>query len=76
MKYTVLWRPLAEEQLAELWMNARDREEVAQAADRIDAKLKSDPMADSESRTGNRRIMFVEPLVAFYDVREDDRLFM
>jgi hypothetical protein len=29
MTYTVLWRPLAEQQLARLWTNAADRQEIA-----------------------------------------------
>lgn len=37
MKYKVLWSQDAENQLAKLWIGAKDREVVAKAADAIDA---------------------------------------
>jgi len=73
MSYTVLWRPLAEQQLARLWANAADRKEVASAADTIDSWLRFDPESKGESRSGRTRILFVPPLVVLFQVNEADR---
>jgi hypothetical protein len=74
MNYTVLWRPLAEQQLAQLWMSAADRNEVALAANAIDALLRRDPQSRGESRSGSTRILFVPPLTALFVVNEPDRI--
>jgi hypothetical protein len=39
MKYTVVWVPSAEQELAALWIAAADRREVTQAANDIDQRL-------------------------------------
>jgi hypothetical protein len=74
MKYTVIWKPSAEEELARLWVNALDRQAVATAADTMDALLQEDPEAQGESRTGLVRIMIVPPLPVHFTVSEPDRL--
>ena len=73
MNYTVLWQPAAEEQLAALWTSAEDRNDVAAAADAIDARLRRNPLAEGESRGGVRRILFIPPLVALFVVDEPNR---
>jgi mRNA-degrading endonuclease RelE of RelBE toxin-antitoxin system len=73
MIYTVLWRPLAEQQLARLWTNAADRQKVASAADTIDSWLRFDPQSKGESRSGRTRILFVPPLVVLFQISEEDR---
>ena len=74
MKYTVLWQPKAEAQLAEIWQNAPDRAKVARAADEIDKLLAMSPDEVSESREGQNRVVFVEPLGADFRIYEADRL--
>jgi hypothetical protein len=74
MIYTVIWQPDTENDLADEWLNAPDRAVVTQAANQIDAQLKADPYANSESRSGNSRVMFVPPLGVAYDVSDDDCL--
>lgn len=74
MTYTVSWTPRAQNDLATLWMNAPDRAAVTTASNTIDAVLRRDPYADSESRTGPTRIMIVPPLAVAFDVSEQDRL--
>ncbi len=74
MTWTVTWAPDALEELADLWNNAADRRAVSKAADVIDAWLRRDPYADSESRGANKRIMFVPPLGVAYSVSDLDRL--
>jgi hypothetical protein len=74
MKYTVVWKPDAEDDLARLWNSAPDRGAVAWAADQIDAQLKHDPETQGESRAGGVRILFVPPLAVHFRVSPDDRL--
>jgi hypothetical protein len=64
MRFTVVWKPSALDDLASLWT----------AADRIDGELLNDPAAQGESRPGNRRILFVLPLAVVFDVNEPDRV--
>jgi plasmid stabilization system protein ParE len=74
MSYTVLWKPAAERQLTELWIQAADQGAVAAAADRIDALLKRDPETAGESRPGGTRILILPPLAVHFRVLEADRL--
>jgi hypothetical protein len=73
MKYMVFWRPSAEQKLADLWMTAPDKEGVAHAADTIGAMLAQDPESVGESRSGNARVLIVEPLAVYYEVQAADR---
>jgi plasmid stabilization system protein ParE len=70
MSYSVTWQPAAENQLADLWLNAPDRDAITAAADRIDRLLSRDPANVGESRAGSRRVVIDSPLVVFYEVRE------
>jgi hypothetical protein len=74
MKYTVVYRPSAENQLAELWTSGLDRQAIARAADEIDARLGTNPHLEGESRSETTRILFVEPLAVLYEVSEADRM--
>jgi hypothetical protein len=48
MRYTVLWEPSAEAELAQIWLDAADRRAVQEAADRIDSTLRMNP--ENEAR--------------------------
>lgn len=74
MKFTVVWLPSAEQELARLWLTASDRAQVGEIADRIDATLSRDPLAIGESRGGHTRIVIAPPLTILYDVDEPNRL--
>ena len=74
MKYTVVYLPSAEQQLADLWLKSADPTAVTRASDQIDQSLKDNPLAVGESRVANLRIVFEEPLAVVYDVREADLL--
>ncbi len=74
MTYTVIWRPSAERCLAEIWTNAEDRQTITDAANSVDALLRTDPTGVGESRVVNIRILTVSPLCVYYDVHEADRL--
>jgi hypothetical protein len=62
MIFTVTYKPSAEQELADLWLNGPDRQAVTDAANRIDALLKADPFTQGESRDGLSRILFERPL--------------
>jgi hypothetical protein len=74
MNYTVLWRPEAEQLLADLWMTATRRSAVTAAANALDRALQHDPLGHGESRAGPTRILIERPLAIFYDVNEQDRI--
>jgi hypothetical protein len=74
MKYTVLWKPAAEADLASLWSDALDRSDVASAANQIDVLLQTDPETRGESRLGSYRILVVPPLAVTLEVKEPDRV--
>jgi len=74
MRFTVVWRPEAERALADLWIGAQDRRAVTDAADAIDALLRTGPAEVGESRVGNIRVLTVSPLSVYYDVHVEDRL--
>ena len=75
MKYTVVWLKAAQDLLAILWMNAVDRQEVTDAANVIDAQLRRDPYAYSESRgDDNQRILLFPPLGIAFEVSDADCL--
>ena len=74
MTYTVVWKPAAERALADIWMDADDRQAVTEAADAIDSLLRAGPSDVGESRVVNIRILTVLPLSVYYDVYEDDRV--
>ncbi|HEX4588899.1 MAG TPA: hypothetical protein VH120_03160, partial [Gemmataceae bacterium] len=73
MKYEVVWRPIAEGRLADLWTAGSDRREVTTAANTIDSTLSRTPRESSESRPGGTRILIEQPLAVLFEIVEDDR---
>jgi hypothetical protein len=71
--YQVVWRPVAEGWLADLWTAGPDRTAVTSAADGIDTLLAINPWDIGESRAGTTRILIEEPLAVLYEIVEDDR---
>ena len=74
MKYTVVYVPSAEDQLAEIWMAATDREAVTVASDRIDRTLADDPADAGESCPDGYRVLIELPLVVYFHILEADRM--
>jgi hypothetical protein len=74
MKYTVTWLPDALNELAQIWVEASNREEASRAADHFDIALSLAPWAHGESREGGSRVVFSGPLGFEYEVSEADRL--
>jgi plasmid stabilization system protein ParE len=73
MKFTVVWQPSAQDELAELWYSAADRSAVTRAAAEIDRVLAINPSEAGESRGEDLRILIVPPLAANFRVYESDR---
>ena len=74
MRYTVLWSPDAENDLAAIWLDANDRIAVTAAGNQIDAFLHQDAHLQGESRHGRLRILFTPPLAIDFEVIHDDRI--
>ena len=73
MRYTVLWAEEAEEQLAQLWLDAALRDSVTKAAHVVEASLAINPSEAGESRASDRRIFITPPLVVDFEVHSADR---
>jgi plasmid stabilization system protein ParE len=73
MKFTVVWKRLANAKLATIWIEAADRSAVSAAADAIDHLLKTSPLDQGESRSDNERVLIVSPLAVLYEVHVEDR---
>jgi hypothetical protein len=74
MRFTVTWIPAAEENLADIWMRAADRQAVTSAAQTIDILLANDPQTRGNPRFDTVRMLTVPPLGVDFEVIEDDRL--
>ena len=74
MKYTVVWTRNAEDLLAQVWLNASNRQEVRRATDEIDLLLHDDPELQGESRPNGRRMLLNNPVGVVYQVKPDDRV--
>jgi plasmid stabilization system protein ParE len=68
MSFVVNWSRRAEDELADLWVNAQDRNAVTAAANEIERLLARDPLGVGESRVRGQRILFAPPLGALYHV--------
>ena len=74
MRFTVLWTPDAEKDLADIWIEAPDRRAISTAANAIDASLAERPESFGESRDQNVRVAFMWPLGIEFEVLSEDRI--
>jgi hypothetical protein len=74
MKYTVVTTPVADHQLAEIWLSAPNRQHVADAFDHIEALLKHDALVLGREHPDGWRALVCPPLAVTFRVSEDDRL--
>jgi hypothetical protein len=71
IRYIVTWLPVALDELALIWVNALDRQAVADAADRIDLALRVDP--DQKGRQRQGYWLYADlPLLVAYEIIPDD----
>jgi hypothetical protein len=73
MRYTVVWDPGAENDLATIWTFAPDQQAVANAANEIDRKLRTFSQTVGEEFGADRRFI-VDPLAVVYTIQPDDCL--
>ena len=74
MNFTVIWRPKALAELAELWAESLDRSGMTAASHRIDLLLQSDPTSAGEGRGGDDRLVFDSPLAVWFRVDASARM--
>ncbi len=75
MKFTVIWKTAAENQLAQIWTDSDRRDAVTDAAREVDSLLKNDPQDHGESRQRmNQRIVYHALLGVVFEVNRDDRI--
>jgi hypothetical protein len=66
--FHIKWVPRAEAELTAIWLAARDRYAVTESASRPDSMLQVDPGSVGESRDGDERIAFGDPLGVVFRV--------
>jgi plasmid stabilization system protein ParE len=73
-RYTVVWPRDAEEDLADAWLNAPDRNAVTAAAIAIDKKLSENAATKGLEVSEGLRAFYEAPLRVLFAVREGDRI--
>jgi len=73
MSFTVVWRDIAESELAHMYLEVPDREAVRRAADRIEFLLRRDPLALGKAHFGSHQLLRVPPLGVEFLIDELDR---
>jgi len=71
--YEVDWLQEALDELTALWLDADSalRDALTDASHRVDQLLSQDPHGAGEARSGNQRIIFIDPLAVFYRIELD-----
>ena len=72
MTFTVTYKPSAEQELADVWTNASDRQAVTVAVSRIDHLLRNNPLQQGEARDKNIRVFVERPLAVQFEVHVED----
>ncbi len=73
MCFTVVWNPSALDELAEIWIQAADKQSVTQAANLIDYTLGNDPKQQGEGND-EQRCWAVHPLFVQFRISKLDCL--
>lgn len=73
--FRVRWEESAENELAALWTDADSalRQLITESVPQIDRQLETDPLAESESRSEERRVLFCSPLGILFRIEADGR---
>ena len=73
MKWTVVWVDNSENELADIWLQAEDRNAITAASHRIEQELQHHADQKGEDFYGDR-ILQDGPLAVVYELRPDDLL--
>ena len=72
--FTVTWKPDAQARLAKLWAdNPQIRQQISDAADRIDCQLARTPTTSGIVLSSHSRMLTEPPLTVLYNVSDADR---
>ena len=74
MRYTVIWTPTAEQELARIWLTHTERGAVTAASSSIDDRLARDPENCGQVYFDTVRTFAVPPLGVDFEILEADRL--
>jgi hypothetical protein len=74
MIYTVTWTEAAIQMLADIWINAADRNAITVATNEIDAELRVDPDTLGRATIGAIREWTHPPIGVEFEVVEPDRI--
>jgi len=66
--------PSAEKRLADLWGEAKDRQAFTNVVDEIEARLKTRPLSEGESREAPFRVTYQAGVGLLFAVSEGNRL--
>ena len=73
MKYRVIYDRIAEQELAEVWLQSANRSGVTSASAWLDGKLQWNPLSIGRSRISTlQRISILPDMGSFYNVIPDD----
>ena len=71
-RYTVISSPIADQQLAQIWLTAPDRDAITRAAAIAERRLAANADQIGESRGGGTRVFFVPPLTIYFEINDPD----
>ena len=74
MRYTVVWHKLAQDELAELWLAATNREAIRHATDQIDRQLAEWPDEKGTRVSERSRELTYPPLQVLFRILSGDRI--
>ncbi|MBY0514741.1 MAG: hypothetical protein K2P78_12605 [Gemmataceae bacterium] len=74
--FELIWMTSALDLLADVYVaaTADERERIAAAVEALNARLRSDPLDEGESRSGGRRVTFASVLAVAFRVSVPDRV--
>lgn len=74
MRYTVVWKKSVQDELADLWLSAPNRNAVTVATNVIDERLKNDAAMEGIPVSEGLRAFIAPPLRILFAVSEPDRV--
>jgi hypothetical protein len=77
MRFEVVWLRFAHDDLTNIWIKSRSREMLQETLSDLEGKLSVNPISAGESRGGNRRIVFLDEIIAEFLVDvENSKVFV